>query len=254
MKVVRNVSLPSGLTRVMLRIPIYLFRLGLGRLFGQRLLLLNHTGRITGKSRHTVLEVVDHDSADDSYVVASGGGRKLLGTATSSNTQTSPSKWEHAPGGDGHPAGQGRRGGDLRPIRRPASIRCPIHVAPCAGDLRRRLRRRFPRRRQTAAVRPVHPAISLGRARRDHSPRPRSCGPTRYRCRPCPLRRGDVEIHATHCVALRVLFAKRPSAISALLEAALDLRLHTRARTRSGAALSGMSTWNQAGRRANTPR
>lgn len=76
MKVVRNVSLPSGLTRVVLRIPIYLFRLRLGRLFGQRLLLLNHTGRITGKTRHTVLEVVDHDSTDDSYVVASGWGPK----------------------------------------------------------------------------------------------------------------------------------------------------------------------------------
>jgi deazaflavin-dependent oxidoreductase (nitroreductase family) len=75
-KVVRNASLPSGLTRVMLRIPIYLFRLGLGRLFGERLLLLNHTGRITGKSRRTVLEVVDHDSADDTYVVASGWGLK----------------------------------------------------------------------------------------------------------------------------------------------------------------------------------
>jgi hypothetical protein len=45
--------------------------LRLGRLFRQRLLLLNHTGRITGKSRRTVLEVVDHDSGDDSYVVAS---------------------------------------------------------------------------------------------------------------------------------------------------------------------------------------
>jgi deazaflavin-dependent oxidoreductase (nitroreductase family) len=75
-KVVKSVSLPSGLKRVVLRIPIQLFRLGLGRLFGQRLLLLHHTGRITGKPRQTVLEVVEHDGADDSYVVASGWGPK----------------------------------------------------------------------------------------------------------------------------------------------------------------------------------
>jgi deazaflavin-dependent oxidoreductase (nitroreductase family) len=42
--------------------------------FGRRLLLLNHTGRITGAPRNTVLEVVEYDPADCSYVVASGWG------------------------------------------------------------------------------------------------------------------------------------------------------------------------------------
>lgn len=76
MQIVKNVSLPSGLTRAAFRMPIYLYRLKLGWVFGQRLLLLNHTGRISGKPRHTVLEVAERDSANDSYIVASGWGVK----------------------------------------------------------------------------------------------------------------------------------------------------------------------------------
>jgi deazaflavin-dependent oxidoreductase (nitroreductase family) len=71
-KIVKNVQAPAGLTRFLFRMPIYLYRLRLGWLFGTRLLLLNHVGRISGKSRQTVLEVATHD--DDSYVVASGWG------------------------------------------------------------------------------------------------------------------------------------------------------------------------------------
>jgi deazaflavin-dependent oxidoreductase (nitroreductase family) len=71
-KVVKNVQPPAGLTRLLFRIPIHLYRLRLGWLFGSRLLLLNHIGRISGKPRHTVLEVAEHDA--DGYVVASGWG------------------------------------------------------------------------------------------------------------------------------------------------------------------------------------
>jgi len=71
-KIVKNIQPPTGLTRFLFRTPIYLYRLRLGWLFGSRLLLLNHVGRVSGKSRQTVLEVVEHD--DDSYVVASGWG------------------------------------------------------------------------------------------------------------------------------------------------------------------------------------
>jgi deazaflavin-dependent oxidoreductase (nitroreductase family) len=35
---------------------------------------LHHTGRVTGAARKTILEVVEHGPADDSYVVASGWG------------------------------------------------------------------------------------------------------------------------------------------------------------------------------------
>lgn len=76
MKIVKNVPLPSGLTRTMLRIPIRLYRAHLGWLFGQRLLLLNHTGRVTGLPRQTTLEVVEHDPARRTYTVASGWGHK----------------------------------------------------------------------------------------------------------------------------------------------------------------------------------
>ena len=37
-------------------------------------MVVNHIGRITGKRRQAVLEVVDHDANDGSYVVASGWG------------------------------------------------------------------------------------------------------------------------------------------------------------------------------------
>lgn len=72
MKVVKSIHPPAGFARFVFRIPIHLYRLRLGWLFGARLLLLNHTGRVSGKPRQTVLEVAEHDG--DSYVVASGWG------------------------------------------------------------------------------------------------------------------------------------------------------------------------------------
>jgi deazaflavin-dependent oxidoreductase (nitroreductase family) len=71
-KIVKNVQPPAGLTRFLFRIPIHVYRLRLGRLFGSRLLLLNHIGRVSGKPRRTVLEVAEH--VDDGDVVASGWG------------------------------------------------------------------------------------------------------------------------------------------------------------------------------------
>ncbi|MGD2228576.1 nitroreductase family deazaflavin-dependent oxidoreductase [Mycolicibacterium nivoides] len=62
------------MSRLLFRLPIYAYRHGAGWVFGDRLMLLNHRGRITGKPRQTVLEVVRHDPADDSFVVASGWG------------------------------------------------------------------------------------------------------------------------------------------------------------------------------------
>jgi len=71
-KIVKNVQPPAGLTRLLFRIPIHVYRLRLGWLFGSRLLLLNHIGRVSGKPRQTILEVAEHDG--DSFVVASGWG------------------------------------------------------------------------------------------------------------------------------------------------------------------------------------
>ncbi len=72
MKIVKNLQPPAGLTRFLFRIPIHVYRLRLGWLFGSRLLLLNHIGRVSGKPRQTILEVAERDG--DSCVVASGWG------------------------------------------------------------------------------------------------------------------------------------------------------------------------------------
>ena len=67
---------PSGLLRLLLRLPIALFRLRLGWLLGQRFLLLEHIGRKSGQVRKTVVEVVGHDYASDTYSIASGWGKR----------------------------------------------------------------------------------------------------------------------------------------------------------------------------------
>lgn len=74
MKVVKDIQPPSGLTRLLFRLPILAYQLGLGSLFGRRLVLLNHIGRVSGKSRQAILEVAQYDAAHDAYVVASGWG------------------------------------------------------------------------------------------------------------------------------------------------------------------------------------
>ncbi|KDE97743.1 nitroreductase [Mycolicibacterium aromaticivorans JS19b1 = JCM 16368] len=74
MRMVKHLDPSAGVSRLLLRIPVYLYRIGCGWLFADRLLLLHHVGRITGRPRRTVLEVVDHDRTTGSYVVASGWG------------------------------------------------------------------------------------------------------------------------------------------------------------------------------------
>jgi deazaflavin-dependent oxidoreductase (nitroreductase family) len=65
---------PSGLTRLVFRIPILLYQAGLGRLLGDRFLELTHVGRKTGLPRHTILEVVRHDRESGTYFIAVGFG------------------------------------------------------------------------------------------------------------------------------------------------------------------------------------
>jgi deazaflavin-dependent oxidoreductase (nitroreductase family) len=59
--------------RWLVRAPVALYRARLGFLFGSRLLMLEHTGRITGTRRYVVLEVIDRPRSG-TYVVASGFG------------------------------------------------------------------------------------------------------------------------------------------------------------------------------------
>lgn len=67
---------PTGLMRGFLRSPVWIYRLGFGALMGDRFLMLTHVGRKSGQLRRTVLEVVWHDSAQKSYLVASGWGQQ----------------------------------------------------------------------------------------------------------------------------------------------------------------------------------
>lgn len=65
---------PGGLVRRVLRLPIWMYRLGLGGLLGGRFVLINHVGRRTGRVRQVVVEVVGRDPAQDVIHVASGWG------------------------------------------------------------------------------------------------------------------------------------------------------------------------------------
>lgn len=67
---------PSGVRRFAFRLPIWLFRLRLGWILGQRFVLVHHIGRRTGLPRRVVLEVVEHDPADGTYTVAAGFGTR----------------------------------------------------------------------------------------------------------------------------------------------------------------------------------
>lgn len=67
---------PGHLLRLLFRTPIVLYRMRMGWLLGGRFLLLAHTGRKTGKTRRTVIEVVAHDqSVPEVAVIAAWGER-----------------------------------------------------------------------------------------------------------------------------------------------------------------------------------
>ncbi len=67
---------PRGLMRYLARAPIFLYRAGLGWMFGGRFLMLTHTGRVSGLPRQVVLEVVREDRQRGAYIVASGWGER----------------------------------------------------------------------------------------------------------------------------------------------------------------------------------
>jgi deazaflavin-dependent oxidoreductase (nitroreductase family) len=65
---------PRGFARLAFRLPIWLYRLHLGWLLGGRFLLLQHTGRKSGRLRETVLEVVRYDPGGQAYYIGAGFG------------------------------------------------------------------------------------------------------------------------------------------------------------------------------------
>ncbi|MBN2555235.1 MAG: nitroreductase family deazaflavin-dependent oxidoreductase [Anaerolineales bacterium] len=67
---------PSGLLRIAARLPIWLYRARLGWLLCGRFVMLTHIGRISGKPRQVVLEVVEYNPELAAITVASGWGKK----------------------------------------------------------------------------------------------------------------------------------------------------------------------------------
>ena len=66
----------TGALRLVLCLPVYLYRLGLGRLLGHRFLLLMHRGRKSGRVYRTVLEVIRYEPSTREIVTVSGRGEK----------------------------------------------------------------------------------------------------------------------------------------------------------------------------------
>lgn len=70
-----DVAAKALTTRWIVRMPIGVFRAGLGFVFAGRLLMLEHLGRSTGQWRQVVLEVADREDRS-TVVIASGFGRR----------------------------------------------------------------------------------------------------------------------------------------------------------------------------------
>jgi deazaflavin-dependent oxidoreductase (nitroreductase family) len=66
---------PGPLMRSVFAVPTWLWTHGFGRLLGHWFLLLEHTGRKTGRHYQTVLEVVARDGETGEVYAASGFGR-----------------------------------------------------------------------------------------------------------------------------------------------------------------------------------
>ena len=67
---------PSGLLGKLARLPVVFYRLGLGGLLGESLILLNHIGRKTGTIHQAVVRVVSHNADSETYYIASAWGFK----------------------------------------------------------------------------------------------------------------------------------------------------------------------------------
>lgn len=67
---------PSAFVRWLFRLPVYFFRWGLGILFGSRIILLEHLGRKSGRTRYSCVEVVDRDTHSGALTIVSGYGER----------------------------------------------------------------------------------------------------------------------------------------------------------------------------------
>jgi deazaflavin-dependent oxidoreductase (nitroreductase family) len=74
MKKIGEPKRPQGIIRLLYRLPLSLYRLGLGVLMGGRFIHLIHIGRKSGLRREAVIEVIESDSKADVYYLASAWG------------------------------------------------------------------------------------------------------------------------------------------------------------------------------------
>ena len=65
---------PTGVSKFLFRMPIYLYKVRLSWLLGGRFMLLHHVGRNSGLPREAVVEVVRHDPATGDYYICAGFG------------------------------------------------------------------------------------------------------------------------------------------------------------------------------------
>ena len=75
-KRVKQPAKPAGVSRFLFRLPVWMYRRGLGWMLDDRFLMIRHTGRKSGLPRQAVVEVVRHDADTDSYIVAVGFGKQ----------------------------------------------------------------------------------------------------------------------------------------------------------------------------------
>ena len=67
---------PKGLKLKLFRAPLYIYRLKLGFLLGERFIHLRHWGRKSGNLNETVIEVIDQNETNEKVYSASGFGEK----------------------------------------------------------------------------------------------------------------------------------------------------------------------------------
>jgi deazaflavin-dependent oxidoreductase (nitroreductase family) len=90
---------PTGLWRLVLHAPRYLFKWKLGWAMGDRFVMIDHVGRTSGRPYQTVVEVVGHDESAGEYVVCSGTGPEAdwyrnIGATPTTHIQVSNRQWK----------------------------------------------------------------------------------------------------------------------------------------------------------------
>ena len=69
-------SKPNSILIFLFKLPLLIYRLRLGWVFGHRFLMLIHVGRNSGRIRRTVLEVIRHNKSSGENIVVSAYGIK----------------------------------------------------------------------------------------------------------------------------------------------------------------------------------